>query len=102
MRGNDTVRGSLFGCLDPEKRVRTDHPLRLIREMVNATLAVMSAEFDALYSPFGRELIPPERRLRALQLQAFYSIRSERQLVELIEFDLLFRWFVGLGIDDPE
>ncbi len=79
-----------------------DHPLRVIRDVVNATLSAMSAEFDALYSPFGRELIPPERLLRALLLQAFYTIRSERQLVEReIEFDLLFRWFVGLGVDDP-
>ena len=69
--------------------------------MVNAALRAMSHEFDALYSPVGRESIPPERLLRALLLQAFYSIRSERQLVERIEFDLLFRWFVGLGVDDP-
>ena len=68
---------------------------------MNATLAELSAEFDALYSPSGGNSIPPERLLRALLLQAFYSIRSERQLVERIEFDLLFRWFVGLGVDDP-
>jgi hypothetical protein len=73
----------------------------VIRGVVNATLADLSAAFNALYSPFGRESIPPERLLRALLLQAFYSIRSERQLVERIEFDLLFRWFVGLGVDDP-
>ena len=82
-------------------QVRADHPLQVIRSVVNATLADLSAAFDALYSPFGRESIPPERLLRALLLQAFYSIRSERQLVERIEFDLLFRWFVGLGVDDP-
>jgi transposase len=75
--------------------------LRVIRGIVNATLTDLSSEFDALYSPLGRESIPPERLLRALLLQAFYSIRSERQLVERIEFDLLFRWFVGLGVDDP-
>jgi transposase len=68
---------------------------------MNATLAELSAAFDALYSPFGQESIPPKRLLRALLLQAFYSILSERQLVERIEFDLLFRWFVGLGVDDP-
>jgi len=68
---------------------------------VNSALADLSSAFDALYSPFGRESIPPERLIRALLLQAFYSIRSERQLVERIEFDLLFRWFVGLGVDDP-
>jgi transposase len=101
MRGSDAVAGSLFSYVDMEKRVRADHPLRLIRGIVNAALADLSAEFDALYSPFGRESIPPERLLRALLLQAFYSLRSERQLVERIEFDLLFRWFVGLGVDDP-
>ena len=101
MRGNDTVRGSLFSYVDLETRIRADHPLRVIREIVNATLKAMSAEFDALYAPAGRESIPPERLLRALLLQAFYSIRCERQLVERIEFDLLFRWFVGLGVDDP-
>ena len=101
MRGNDAIAGSLFSYVDVEKRVRADHPLRAIRGIVNATLSAMSAEFDALYSPYGRESIPPERLLRALLLQAFYTIRSERQLVERIEFDLLFRWFVGLGVDDP-
>ena len=101
MRGNDTVAGSLFSYVDLEQRVRADHPLRVIRGVVNATLLALSAEFDALYSPFGRESIPPERLLRALLLQAFYSIRSERQLVERLDFDLLFRWFVGLGVDDP-
>jgi transposase len=101
MRGSDGVAGSLFSYVDLEKRVRADHPLRVIRGIVNATLSDLSGEFDELYSPFGRESIPPERLLRALLLQAFYSIRSERQLVERIEFDLLFRWFVGLGVDDP-
>ena len=99
MRGNDTVRGALFSYVDLEKRIRADHPLRVIRGIVNATLAGLSGEFDRLYSPHGRESIPPERLLRALLLQALYSIRSERQLVERIEFDLLFRWFVG--VDDP-
>jgi transposase len=74
--------------------------LRVIRAIANASLQALSADFDALYSPFGRESIPPERLVRALLLQAFYSIRSERQLVERIEYDLLFRWFVGLGIDE--
>src|SRR5580698_2562592 len=101
MRGNDAAAGSPFSYVDIEKRVRSDHPLRVIRGIVNATLSAMSAEFDALYSPVGRESIPPELLLRALLLQAFYTIRSERQLVERIEFDLLFRWFVGLGVDDP-
>jgi transposase len=101
MRGKDEVRGSLFSYVDLEQRIRPDHPLRTIRAIVNAALADMSAEFDALYPPAGRDSIPPERLLRALLLQAFYSIRSERQLVERIDFDLLFRWFVGLGVDDP-
>jgi transposase len=101
MRGKDEVRGSLFSYVDLEQRIRPDHPLRAIRAIVNAALADMSAEFDALYPPTGRDSIPPERLLRALLLQAFYSIRSERQLVERIDFDLLFRWFVGLGVDDP-
>lgn len=101
MRGSDEVAGSLFSYVSLEKRVPVEHPLRMIRGIVNATLSDMSAEFDALYPPTGRGSIPPERLLRALLLQAFYSIRSERQLVERIDFDLLFRWFVGLGIDDP-
>ena len=101
MRGKDEVRGALFSYVDLERRVRPDHPLRLIRSIVDAALIEMSAEFDALYPRAGRDSIPPERLLRALLLQAFYSIRSERQLVERIDFDLLFRWFVGLGVDDP-
>jgi transposase len=91
----------LFSYVDLESRVRADHPLRAIREVVNATLAAMSADFAALYSRLGRPGIPPERLLRALLLQCFYSVRSERQLMERLEFDLLFRWFVGLGVDDP-
>lgn len=101
MRGKDEVRGSLFSYVDLERRVRPDHPLRVIRGIVNAALVEMSGEFDALYPATGRDSIPPERLLRALLLQAFFSIRSERQLVERIDFDLLFRWFVGLGADDP-
>ncbi len=100
MRGSDEVAGSLFSYVSLERRMHADHPLRVIRRIVNTTLADMSAEFDALYPASGRYSIPPERLLRALLLQAFYSIRSERQLVERIDFDLLFRWFVGLGIDD--
>ena len=78
-----------------------DHPLRAIREIANEALAELSGDFAALYAPLGRPSIPPEKLLRASLLQAFYSIRSERQLMERLEFDLLFRWFVGLGIDDP-
>ena len=100
MRGDDASKGSLFSYIDLEKRVSADHPLRVIREIANAALKSLSRDFDALYSPIGRESIPPERLMRALLLQAFYSIRSERQLVERIDYDLLFRWFVGLGIED--
>jgi transposase len=91
----------LFSYVDLEARVRRDHPLRPIREIANAALADLSADFAALYPPgLGRPSIPPERLLRAMLLQAFYGIRSERQLMERMEFDLLFRWFVGLGVDD--
>src|SRR5215470_20431573 len=98
MRGNDEICGRLFSYIDLEKRVRRDHPLRVIRQIANTALKSLSGEFQKLYSPIGRESIPPERLMRALLLQAFYSIRSERQLVERIDTDLLFRWFVGLGI----
>jgi transposase len=101
MREDDEICGSLFSYIDLEKRVRADHPLRVIREITNAALAALSSEFAELYSPIGRGSIPPERLMRALLLQAFYSIRSERQLVERIDYDRLFRWFVGLGIEDP-
>jgi len=101
MRGDDAICGSLFSYIDLERRVRADHPLRVIREIANAALGALSGLFEPLYSSIGRSSIPPERLMRALLLQAFYSIRSERQLVERIEYDLLFRWFVGLGIEDP-
>ena len=82
-------------------RVRADHPLRTLREIANAPLSELTEEFAALYPPrLGRPSIPPERLLRAMLLQAFYGIRSERQLIERMEFDLLFHWFVGLGVDD--
>jgi transposase len=100
MRGGDERSGSLFSYLDLEARVGRSHPLRAIRALVNEALAVLGSDFSALYSPIGRPSIPPEKLLRAMLLQAFYSIRSERQLMERLEFDLLFRWFVGLGIDD--
>ena len=102
MRGTDERTGSLFSYVDLEARVRRDHPLRPIREIANAALAALSEDFAALYPPkLGRPSIPPERLLRGMLLQAFYGIRSERQLMERMEFDLLFRWFVGLGVDDP-
>jgi transposase len=101
MRGDDQICGCLFSYVDLEARVETEHPLRPIREIANAALAALSGEFEGLYSGLGRPSIPPEKLLRAMLLQAFYSVRSERQLMERIKFDLLFRWFVGLGIDDP-
>jgi transposase len=90
----------LFSYVDLESRVRKDHPLRTIRRLVNEALSALEGEFSSLYSGLGRPSIAPEKLLRAMLLQAFYSIRSERQLMERLEFDLLFRWFVGLGIDD--
>ena len=100
MRGDDSKSGSLFSYVDLEVRVPADHPLRVIRLLVNEVLDSLSSEFAALYSHTGRPSIPPEQLLRALLLQAFYSIRSERQLMEQLDFNMLFRWFVGLGLDD--
>ncbi len=100
MRGEDRRSGSLFSYINIEMRVRRDHPLRTIKTVVDEALADLSGHFAALYSMIGRPSIPPEQLLRAMLLQAFYSMRSERQLMERMEFDLLFRWFVGLGIDD--
>src|ERR1700731_3558025 len=100
MRGMDERSGLLFSYVDLEGRVPGSHPLRAIRLIVNEALSVLTARFEALYWPFGRPSIPPEQLLRAMLLQAFYSIRSERQLLERLDFDLSFRWVVGLGIDD--
>jgi transposase len=100
MRGTDQRSGSLFSYVDIEARVPAGYPLRRIRELTNNALSQLDEKFAALYSREGRPSIPPERLLRASLLQLFYSIRSERQLMERMEFDLLFRWFVGLGIDD--
>lgn len=100
MRGVDARSGSLFSYVDLEARVPAKHPLRTIRRLAEAVLAGMDGRFSAAYAPIGRPSIAPEKLLRALLLQALYTVRSERQLVERIDFDLLFRWFVGLGIDD--
>ena len=100
MRGVDERTGELFSYVDLEKRVRTDHPLRPIRAIVNEALASLQQEFALLYARIGRPSTPPEKLLRAMLLQAF-SIRSERHLMERLDYDLLFRWFVGLGVDDP-
>ena len=100
MRGMDAGSGQLFSYVDLEARVRRDHPLRVIREIANTALAALASDFSALYSGTGRPSVAPERLLRAMLLQAFYSVRSERQLMERLDTDLLFRWFVGLGVDD--
>ena len=101
MRGSDAVTGALFSYVDLEDRVPADHPLRVIRAVVNEVLRALDADFGAMYSDFGRQSIPPERLLRGSLIQAFYTVRSERQLMEQLDYNLLFRWFVGLGIDDP-
>src|SRR4249919_4152207 len=101
MRGSDIRTGDLFSYVDLEQRVPANHPLRLIRRIVNEVLAALHSEFGRLYATEGRPSIAPERLLRALLLQAFYSIRSERQLMEQLHYNLLYRWFVGLGVDDP-
>ena len=100
MRGDDPRHESMFSYVTPEKRVRADHPLRPIRRMTDAALARLSARFDHLYSTTGRPSIPPEQLLRALLLQMLYSIRSERLLVEELDYSVLYRWFVGLTMDD--
>jgi transposase len=101
MRGTDARSGSLFSYVDLEQRVPAQHPLRVIKAIVDDVLIALDGAFDRLYEGTGRQSIAPERLLRASLLQAFYSVRSERQLMEQIDYNLLFRWFVGLGIDDP-
>ena len=100
MRGTDQRSGSLFSYIDIEARVPKVHPLRRVRDLTNNALVKLDKKFEELYSKEGRPSIAPERLLRASLLQLFYSIRSERQLMERMDFDLLFRWFVGLGVDD--
>jgi transposase len=100
MRGADEQTGSMFSYISPEERVPADHPLRAVRRMTDRALEQISPRFDGLYVQFGRPSVPPEKLLRALLLQALYSIRSERQLMEQLDFNILFRWFVGLGLDD--
>ena len=97
MRGGDDRTEGLFSYVSCEARVPATHPLRLIRGLVDEALELMSPDFEGLYSKIGRPSIPPEKLLRALLLQAFYSIRSERQLMEQMDYNLLFRWFVGLS-----
>ena len=101
MRGTDEKSGSLFSYVDLEDRIPVKHPLRKIRRVVNDALASLDAEFEALYVDFGRPSIAPERLIRASLIHILFSVRSERQLMEQMEYNLMFRWFVGLGIDDP-
>lgn len=101
MRGTDEVTGSLFSYVDLEERIPVRHPLRKVRQIVNDALASLDAEFDRLYAAEGRPSIAPERLLRASLVQILFSVRSERQLMEQMQYNLLFRWFVGLSIDDP-
>lgn len=97
MRGRDEQQASVFSYVSAEERIPQDHPLRAIRRTVDQVLDAMSKEFDAVYAKGGRYSIAPERLFRALLLQLFYSIRSERMLVEQLNYSWLFRWFVGLG-----
>jgi transposase len=101
MRGDDRQPDSMFSYVSPEQRVPSDHPLRAIRALVDGVLRAMSADFDRLYARVGRPSVPPERLLRAQLLQVFYSIRSERLLMEQLDYNILFRWFVGLDMDEP-
>ena len=101
MRGNDRQQAGMWSYISPEQRVPADHPLRPLRAMVDGAMAELSAEFAKLYSPVGRPSIAPEKLLRALLLQVLYSVRSERLLMEQLDYNLLFRWFVGLNMDDP-
>jgi transposase len=101
MRGEDQRSEDFFSYVRLETRVPPDHPLRPIRELVDQALRELSPEFNRIYAREGRPSIPPERLLRSLLMQAFYSVRSERQLMEQLDYNLLFRWFVGLSIDDP-
>ena len=100
MRGNDQQQEEMFSYVSMEKRVPRNHPLRRVRAMTDTALRGMSPDFDAMYAGVGRPSIAPERLLRALLLQMLYSVRSERQLMERLEYDLLFRWFVGLSMDE--
>jgi transposase len=101
MRGTDETSGSLFSYVDLEERIPTRHPLRKILQVVNDALASLDGEFAPLYVDFGRPSIAPERLIRASLIQILFSVRSERQLMEQMQYNLMFRWFVGLGIDDP-
>src|SRR3954467_7341092 len=101
MRGSDQIQSSMFSYLSPETRVRREHPLRAIRVMVDEALRRMAPLFAQMYSERGRPSIAPEKLLRAQLLQMLYSVRSERLLMEEIDYSVLFRWFVGMNLDEP-
>src|SRR6266704_934077 len=101
MRGEDRGSQGFFSYVRLEERIAADHPLRAIRDLIDEALRKLSPSFSRLYAREGRPSIPPERLLRALLLQAFYTVRSERQLMEQLDYNLLFRWFVGLAMDAP-
>src|SRR5436309_14827807 len=100
MRGSDIQQSAMFSYLSPEQRVPTDHPLRVIRQICDKILVELSGLFATMYSEIGRPSVPPEKLLRALLLQVLYTVRSERMLMEQLEYNLLFRWFVGLNMDE--
>src|SRR4029077_4765836 len=100
MRGEDRNQSMMFSYLSPEARVPLEHPLRRLWTISQRVLEKLSPEFDKLYSDLGRQSIPPERLLRALLLQTLYTVRSERLLIEQLDYNLLFRWFVGLNMDE--
>jgi transposase len=101
MRGQDHQQSDIFSYLSPEQRVRQDHPLRAIRAMADLALESMSKRFDSMYAKTGRPSIPPEKLLRAQLIQMLYSVRSERLLMEEIDYSVLYRWFVGMNLDEP-
>ena len=101
MRGDDQQQSGMFSYVSLEERVPQDHPLRAIRRSVDEVLRPMAKDFDGLYAKTGRPSVPPERLLRAVLLQIFYTVRSERMLMEQMNYNLLFRWFVGLELDEP-
>jgi transposase len=100
MRGLDHQQSAIFSYLSPEERVPADHPLRAIRQMTDQILAQLGALFAVMYSQIGRPSIPPEKLLRDLLLQVLYTVRSKRMLMEQLQYNLLFRWFVGLNMDE--
>src|SRR6201996_7715514 len=101
MRGDDRQQADMYSYISPEQRVRESHPLRKIRSMADEALKNMSARFDEMYAKTGRPSIPPEKLLRAQLIQMLYSVRSERLLMEELDYSVLYRWFVGMNLDEP-